>query len=153
MKQWLGVAVGLHPSLEYQRTRSFECQAYFFTADQRQIYPITGILPVHLYGHPAKRVFNVVGADDAVQQPVCDMLRGYPERRPILHQANVVNIRDLRTANTLVNPSDDVTENALGIVIKLLSQLVLLPVSPPPRAGLATALGAPPVHRVACLAD
>ncbi len=52
------------------------------------------------------------------------MLAGDPQRRPVLHQAHVVNVRHLGAADALIHPAHDIAEDALGVVVQLLPDLV-----------------------------
>ena len=80
-------------------------------------------------------------------QPVRDMLRGNPERRPVLHQPHVVDVRHLRAADSLVDPAHDIAENALAIVVELFAHLVVGPVAAL-RQRRGQQVGQAPRHRV-----
>ena len=55
-------------------------------------------------------------------------LAGNTQGRAVLHQPNVVDIRHLGTADALIDPAHHVAENALGVVIQLLLNVMLRPV-------------------------
>ena len=73
--------------------------------------------------------------DDPVQQPVGDMLRRNPQRRAVLHQADIVDVRHLGTADALVDPAHDIAEQALRVVFELLLHLFGLEVRAAERDG------------------
>ncbi|MNQ53152.1 hypothetical protein D3C85_671850 [compost metagenome] len=56
-------------------------------------------------------------------QPVGDVLAGNTQRCTVFHQADVVDIRHFRTADTLVDPAHHVTENALAVVVQFVLDL------------------------------
>ena len=47
------------------------------------------------------------------------MLRRDPTGRPVLHQADVVDVGNLRASDALVDPAHDVAEDALRVVVEL----------------------------------
>ena len=58
------------------------------------------------------------------------MLRGNAQRRAVLHQADVVDVGHLGTADALVDPAHDIAQYALRIIVQLLRDLLFRPVAP-----------------------
>ena len=75
--------------------------------------------------------------DDAVVQPVGDVLAGDAQRGAVLHQADVVDVGHLGAADALVDPAHDVAEDALRVVVELLLDRPRRPVRPRRRPGSA----------------
>src|SRR3712207_8698079 len=50
--------------------------------------------------------------------------------RSVLHQSDVEDIWHFRAADALVDPAHDIAENALGVVLDLLPDLLVRPVGP-----------------------
>ncbi len=46
------------------------------------------------------------------------MLAGNPQRGAVFHQADIIDVRDFRTTDTLVYPANNVAEYALCIVVE-----------------------------------
>ena len=63
-----------------------------------------------------------------MQQPIGDMLAGNAQRGAVFHQADIVDVGHLRTADPGVDPANDIAEQALAIVVELLADFVLRPV-------------------------
>src|SRR5690606_41106658 len=89
---------------------------------------IARILLVNLRRHSHERSINLASRNDAVPQPVSDMLRRYAQGCAILYQTDIVNIRYLRTADSLLDPADNIAEDSLHIIVKLGPDLVRGPV-------------------------
>ena len=68
--------------------------------------------------------------DDAVAQPVGDVLAGDAQGRAVLHQPDVVDVRHLGAADALVDPAHHIAEDALAVVVELLLHVVRRPVRP-----------------------
>ena len=62
--------------------------------------------------------------DDAVVEPIRDVLRRDPQRRAVFHQADVVDVRHLRAADALLDPAHDVAEDSLRVVVELALDLL-----------------------------
>ncbi len=58
------------------------------------------------------------------------MLRGNPQRGAVLHQPDIVDVRHLRAAHTLIDPADDIAEQTLAIVVEFVADFVFGPVRP-----------------------
>ena len=56
------------------------------------------------------------------------MLRRNAQRGSVLHQAYVVNVGHLGTADALVNPAHDIAQYTLRVVFQLLSYILVRPV-------------------------
>ena len=69
-------------------------------------------------------------AGNAVMQPVGDVLRGNAQRRAILHQSDIVDVRHFGTADALVDPAHHVAQNALAVVVQFLLHVIGRPVRP-----------------------
>lgn len=74
MQQWLRVAIGLVKSLENQVACGFECHGCLEVAIHGQVIGVFGILRIDNLGHPLKSLPYHFGADNAVVQPVRNML-------------------------------------------------------------------------------
>src|SRR5882724_7970811 len=61
-------------------------------------------------------------------QPVREMLAGNTQCGAVFHQADVMNVRYLRAANTLIDPAHDIPEDTLAIVVNLLPDVIGRPV-------------------------
>ena len=68
-------------------------------------------------------------ADDAVMQPVGDVLRADPAGGAVFHEAHVVDVGHLGAADALIDPADDIAEDALGVVLDLLDDLFVGPLA------------------------
>ena len=86
-----------------------------------------GVLLVDDVGHPAERRLDVLGGDDAVVQPVGDVLGGDPAGGAVLHQRGAVDVGDLGAADAGVDPAHDVAQDALEVVLDLGAPVVLAP--------------------------
>ena len=93
----------------------------------RPVGRIAGVLFVHHLRHALQSLAHLRLAADTVMQPVGDVLAGNPQGRTVLHQADVVDVRDLRAADPLVDPAHHVAEDALTVVVELLLDLVGAP--------------------------
>ena len=70
------------------------------------------------YRHSFHGFHDLFRGTNAVAQPVGNMLTGNPQSRPILHQPDVIDVGNLGTADALVNPAHDITQDALGVVVE-----------------------------------
>ena len=123
----LGVAVGLGPALEDQFQRRLEGHAVGVSG-HRRIGGVAGVLAVHHRRHAGEGLADLGLGADPVVQPVGDVLAGDPECGAVLHQADVVDVRHLGAAHALVDPADHVAEDALGVVVQFLLDLLRAPV-------------------------
>src|SRR5690606_27178989 len=98
----------------------------------RPVGRVAGVLLVDHRRHALHHVHDLGLVDDAVVQPVGDVLRGDPAGRPVFHQADIVDVGHLGAAHALVDPAHDVAENALRVVLELGADLV----GAPGRVGL-----------------
>ena len=64
-------------------------------------------------------------------QPVGHVLAGDPQGGAILHQAHVIDVRHLGTADPLVDPAHHIAKQALDVVVQLLLHGLGLPVGGP----------------------
>src|SRR5688572_15816471 len=60
-----------------------------------------------------------------MEHPIGDMLARNPQCRAVLHEPDVVRIRHFRTTHTLIDPPHHISEEALSVVLQLLSHLIL----------------------------
>src|ERR1700716_2037512 len=94
------VAVRLRAAQEDQVAGGPECRAVV-AGRHRPIVWITGVLAVDDFGHAPERRHDLLVVDDAMQQPVGNVLAGNAQGGTIFHQADVVDIRHLRAADAL----------------------------------------------------
>ena len=116
----------------------------------RAVGRIAGVLLVDDRRHPPQRLQHLLAGADAVPQPVGHVLRGDAQRRAVLHQRHVVDVRHLRAADPLVDPAHDVAEDALGVVVELALHLLgasSSAASPPAGSGCPRAAPAAPADR------
>ena len=123
----LGVAGGLGEPLEDQVVGGGERLAVVRRA-HRHGSPVAGLLLVDHVGHPAERLLDLVGGDDAVVQPVGDVLGGDPAGGAVLHQRGAVDVGDLGAADAVVDPALHVAEDALEVVLDLGGPVLVGPV-------------------------
>ena len=164
MQDRLGVAVGLGAALEDQVAGGLEGDR-LEVGRHWPVEGIAGVLAVHDGGHALHGLQHLRLGGDAVQQPVGDVLAGDAQRGAVLHQADVVDVRHLGAADALIDPAHHVAEDALGVVVELLLDVLGRPatrsatgmvrMSSSERAGGATQLVLAPgdvdlvvVHRV-----
>ena len=81
-------------------------------------------------GHALHRLDHLLLGRDAVAQPVGDVLAGDAERRAVFHQADIVDVRHLGATDAVVDPADDVAQDALRVVVQLLLNRIRRPVRP-----------------------
>ena len=129
MEQRFGVAVGLADPLEHQGAGCAIGEARIRIAVHRLVERIARILRVDLRRHPRERRIDIGGGRDPVQQPVRHMLRRDAQRRTILHQADVMDVRNLGAADPLIDPAHDIAEDALCVVVQFVAHLVGSPVA------------------------
>src|SRR5580698_9148064 len=101
-----GVTVRLLASLENEVARRLEGDTVE-TWRHRLVQRIALVLAVHHQGHALERIHHLLVGDDALMQPVRQMLARNAQGRAVFHQADVVNVRHLRTADTLIDPAND----------------------------------------------
>src|SRR5690606_10291714 len=56
------------------------------------------------------------------------VLAGDTQRGAVFHQADVVDVRDFRAPDTLVDPAHDIAEDALGVVFQFAADVIGTPV-------------------------
>src|SRR3546814_11965095 len=66
---------------------------------------------------------------DAVEQPVGERLARNAQGRAILHQADIVDVGDLRAADALVDPAHDIAQYALAIIVEFARDFGFAPVA------------------------
>src|SRR5688572_25853447 len=123
----LGVAGWLLHSLEDEVSGGTE-RAPVVRRRHRYVGRIAGILLVDDDRHAPEGVIDLVAGDDAVGEPVGDMLRGDPARGAVFHEGDAVDVGNLRAPHALVDPAHDVAEDALHVVVDLGAALVGGPV-------------------------
>ena len=112
------VAVRFDSPLENQFDRSLKGDRVLKVGRHVLIAGISGVLTIDDGGHLFECAGDLIFIGDAVMKPVGDVLAGDTQRGTIFHQADVVDIRNLRATDPLPHPADDVTQNALRVVIQ-----------------------------------
>ena len=84
----------------------------------RGVGGIAGVLLVDHLGHALHGLHDLSSVHDAVVQPVGHVLGGDAQGGAVFHQADVVDVGHLGAADALVDPADDVAEDALGVVVE-----------------------------------
>ena len=84
---------------------------------------VAGVLGVHHSGHAFHRGVHLLGAQQAVVQPVGDVLGRDPQRCPVLHERHIVDVGNLRAADALAHPAGHVAKDALRVVLQLSGHL------------------------------
>uniref|UniRef100_A0A1X7TJ97 Uncharacterized protein n=1 Tax=Amphimedon queenslandica TaxID=400682 RepID=A0A1X7TJ97_AMPQE len=130
MQDPFGIAVGLFPPAKDQFEGGLELDARRRVLGHRTICRIPFILPVHDRRHALESAHHLGFVDDTVVQPVGDMLARDAQRGSILHQADIVDIRHLRAADTLSDPARDIAQDPLDAIVEFLSDFLF-------RQGLA----------------
>src|SRR5262245_21894932 len=123
MQDPLGVAVRLRAPLEDQvacrrEGRSLEARRH------RAVTRIARVLAVDYLRHPLERVHHLRLCHQSVAQPVGDVLARNAQRRAVLHQPDIVDVRHLGAADALVDPAHHVAQNSLRVVVELLRDLL-----------------------------
>ena len=125
MQQRLRIAVRLGDAVEDQGAGGLEGEAGGGIRGHRLVEGVAGVLGVDLCRHPQQGRVHLFGRADAVQQPVGHMLGRDAQGGAILHQADVVDVGHLGTADALVDPAHHIAEQALGVVVELFGDLRL----------------------------
>ena len=86
-------------------------------------------LPLQGLQRPGRRSMTPCRSQLAMQ------LAGDAQRRAVLHEGHVVDVRDLGAADALVDPADDVAEDRLGVVVDLGLPVLGAPAGGGRRAG------------------
>ena len=118
MEDRLGVAGGLLGASEHQLAGGGEGQAVEAWG-HGDVQGVAGVLLVDHDRHGPQCIEDLFLGDDAVQQPVGQMLRGDATGGPVLHQGDVVDVGHLRTSHALVDPAHHVAEDPLRVVLDL----------------------------------
>ena len=127
MQQWLGVAAWLLQAFEDQICRGFVGGAGFEVAGHVFVERVTGVLAVYDGGHALKGGVDLRRVGDAVQEPVGDVLAADAQGGAVFHEADVVDVGHFGAADALVDPAHDVAQNALGVVVQLLLDVLWRP--------------------------
>eukprot|EP00906_Rhabdomonas_costata_P031752 RCo044812 len=90
----------------------------------RLVLLIRGILLVHNSSHPGEGVVHLLLLDNAMVQPVRQVLGVNPQSGTVFHQTNVVDVGHLGAADALVDPTHNVPQDGLTVVVQLLAKLV-----------------------------
>ena len=130
MQQRLRIAVRLGDTVEDEGAGGLEGETVRRVRGHRSIERITGVLGVDLGRHPQQGRIHLLRRADAMQQPVGHMLGRDAQGGAVLHQAHVVDVGHLGTADPLVDPADHIAEQALGVVVEFLGNVRLRPVGP-----------------------
>jgi len=125
MEDAFGVPVRLTPPLENEIQRRLELEASIEVRGHGGIERIPRVLPVYDRGHSLERSDDTDLTDQAMVKPVRNVLARNPERRAILHEADVPHVRNLRTTDPLTHPSNYIAKNALSVVVQLGLDLLL----------------------------
>ena len=118
MQQWLGVTVRLLAAFQYQRAGRTKRDARIEVGAHGFVARVALVLPVHDLGHAPERRHDLLPGRDPVQQPVGNVLARDPQRRTILHEPDVIDVRHLGAPDALVDPAHHVAENALRVVVE-----------------------------------
>src|SRR5262249_13251530 len=109
VKYRLGITVGRLPSLQDEIQSRLKGDAPLVIRRHITVVGIALILPIDDLRHSFKSVDDLVLREDAVLQPVGDVLARNSERGSIFHQSYVFYIRDLRAADALIDPANHVS--------------------------------------------
>src|SRR5262245_19736541 len=85
VEHWLGVAVRRLRAIEDKVQRRLKCDVSIVVRRHVAIVAVAVILAVDDLRHALKRLDYLILRDDAVLEPVGDMLARYPKRRSIFH--------------------------------------------------------------------
>ncbi len=110
-----GVAVGFVAAFEDEFRGGLERDAGVVVERHWFIGRVFDVLLVYEVGHAAQRGVDLGGRDDAVVEPVGDVLAGDAQRGEVLHEADVGDVGHGRAADALADPAHDVAEDALAV--------------------------------------
>lgn len=127
MQDRLGVTGRLVDTVEDELLGSLETDGLVEVRGHRQVRLIALVLAVNDLGHTLKRIDDLLLGDNTVQQPVSQSLGGNTQGSAVLHQVNIVDVRHLGAANTLLNPADNVAQDGLAVTIQLVSLVLIGP--------------------------
>ncbi len=119
----LGVAVGLGGAFEDEVFGGLERGAFFEVGSHGAVGGVGGVLLVDDGGHAVERFQHLLAGAETVAEPVGDVLAGDAERGAVFHEADIVDVGDFRATDALVDPADDIAEDALGVVVEFLLDL------------------------------
>jgi hypothetical protein len=85
------------------------------------IVRVVGILLIDNTLHLFEYFGDLLVGNDAMVQPVSDVLTGYSQCRAILHQAQVVDSGYFRATDALVHPAHHIAEGALCVILQLVT--------------------------------
>ena len=117
MQRRFGIPVALLSSAKDQVLRCLERIAIELRCHV-DVERITSILTIDYCSHPSQCRIDLVFSHDTVVQPVGNVLARDSQRRPVLHQPDVVDVGYFRAAHALVYPAHHVTENTLAVVVE-----------------------------------
>mmetsp|Transcript_50649 Transcript_50649/g.135983 ORF Transcript_50649/g.135983 Transcript_50649/m.135983 type:complete len:225 (+) Transcript_50649:311-985(+) len=120
----LCVAVRRLPAVEYQPERCLKGNVVVQIGAHGAVGVVAGILLVDHFRHLCKGAAKLRLRHETVVQPIRQQLRGDAERGPVLHEADVLQVRHLRAANPKVNPADYIAEDALRTLAEFLLDVV-----------------------------
>src|ERR1051326_409144 len=117
----LGVTVRLLAALEDQIAGGAERRPVE-TRRHRAVERIILVLPVHHAGHPFERVHHLRPVDDAVEQPIGNVLAGDAQGGAVFHQADVVDVRHLGAADALIDSPPPTNNTGASAIFLLYDQ-------------------------------
>src|SRR5690606_33387137 len=109
----------LFQTFQNQILSGAEGKGAFKVAGHLLVGRVARVLLVHHSGHALQGFNHLFVGNDAVQQPVGNVLAGDTQGRAVFHQTDVVDVRYFGAAHALVNPAHHVTQDALGVVVQL----------------------------------
>mmetsp|Transcript_76405 Transcript_76405/g.247328 ORF Transcript_76405/g.247328 Transcript_76405/m.247328 type:complete len:369 (-) Transcript_76405:1385-2491(-) len=111
-------------AIQHEPQRCLERNAAIRVGGHGAVGFVAGVLLVDNLGHLLEGIPDFLLGDEAMVQPIRQQLRGDAERGPVLHEADVLQVRHLRAANTKVNPADYIAEDALRTLAEFLLDVV-----------------------------
>ena len=108
MQNRLRVAVGLCGTFKDKVTGSLKRDALVEVWRHICVDVVVFILSIDYCRHTLQRLHDLRFAANAVAQPVGNVLALDPQGRTVFHQANVIDVRHFRAADTLIDPAYNV---------------------------------------------
>jgi hypothetical protein len=109
MQQWLGITGWLRCPLKHQIAGSLEGNAVV-ARRHRHVGGVTGVLLVHDHGHTLHDIHHQLLADNAMTQPVSNVLTGNTQRSAVFHQADVVDIQHFGATHAQIHPTHHIPQ-------------------------------------------
>mmetsp|Transcript_76407 Transcript_76407/g.247344 ORF Transcript_76407/g.247344 Transcript_76407/m.247344 type:complete len:789 (-) Transcript_76407:563-2929(-) len=107
-------------AIQHEPQRCLERNAAIRVGGHGAVGFVAGVLLVDNLGHLLEGIPDFLLGDEAMVQPIRQQLRGDPQGRPVLHEADVREVGHLRAADAEVNPPHDIPEDALRALAELL---------------------------------